>query len=447
MKALRTSLLRTALILGSVLLVVACGGDNGNNPAPNTTKVRLLHLAYDAAAVDFRVDGQVVASNIKFNESSGYQNVAVGIRKLGIYVQGTTRPLIESQITINADVEYTLFDFPPAAAFSATLQEDLRRGVGSVNSRIRFVNATTDQDQMAMYIAGRPDILLGPSLPAQVTQPKDLKAGKYRFEIMKPGDTTTLITFDTLDLKPGVTYTIVAHGTRVTTDAYPFGLSAFVDSDAGTQRIDLVERVLEARVMAMHAVVDGPAVSLAIDGNVKASNVAYSGSTPYFDLAGGSHLVTVTAGSVPVLNQNVVVNNRHTYTIIAAGTAVPTDVKPMLLEDETIPDDQQALVRFINLIPDAPALDVLTPLGPGNDYALPGMEDIAFRGVSRSATTGKAFLKVPSGTIDLKFREHGTDSVRFSVSGMKFEAGKIYTLWSGGRLSTNATTAYLVRHN
>ena len=134
---------------------------------------------------------------------------------------------------------------------------------------------------------------------------------------------------------------------------------------------------------------------------------------------------------------------------MGTGTIVPADVAPIVLEDVTTPNASQALVRFIHASPDAGKIDVVTPLGP-TDYQIPAMQGVDFREVSRSSTTGLNFLQIPASTASepylLKFRKTGTTTIMTTLENVKLEAGKIYTLWIGGRVSNGTLSAQLIEH-
>jgi hypothetical protein len=179
------------------------------------------------------------------------------------------------------------------------------------------------------------------------------------------------------------------------------------------------------------------------------TNLSYGSATPYNSYGSGAHTVSAAAGSVTVANKasmNLGVNEYNTYFFV--GSVTPPNLSTMQLKDITVPAPASALVRFVNLSPDAGKVNVIVPLGPGNDYNVPGMQNIGFKEVSVSTTTpGENFLSMPPGDYSMKFYHVAADSVYRQKFNLKFDAGKIYTLWYGGLVSDNSLNSYIITHN
>jgi hypothetical protein len=66
-------------------------------------------------------------------------------------------------------------------------------------------------------------------------------------------------------------------------------------------------------------------------------------------------------------------------------------------------------------------------------------------------TTGSNFLQLPASPAGapylLKFRKTGTTTIMTTLENVALEAGKIYTLWLGGRASNSTLSGYLIKHN
>jgi hypothetical protein len=78
------------------------------------------------------------------------------------------------------------------------------------------------------------------------------------------------------------------------------------------------------------------------------------------------------------------------------------------------------------------------------------MQNLGFRQVSVSASTGSNFLAFPptAGTAYVfRFVQAGGTAEIVAAPDVTLEAGKIYTIWVGGRLVDNSLRVYTVRHN
>lgn len=438
------SLLLVATMVIGAMLFTSCE-DAGEQPVPENARLRLLHMAFDAPSVDVRIDGALVASAVQPMVSSGYQAVAEGSRRIAVTNVGATAELLATTATFKSNTTYSVIAFPPAAAVSAVLVEEPRLiTVGS--SAVRLANATTDGGSLEVRVAGTSTSLAGPVGQANVSATTETTAGSYMMGVYR--GSTLLAEFGPVSLAAQTSYTLVAHGTLATTDNVPFGLRVFADAGDGLAYVDAPIASLDARVMMVNALVGTQRVDAVVDGS-KIATVPFAENTPYVSVQPGSRLFSFVSGGTPVISGQLTFASRASYTIFGTGTIVPADVAPIVLEDVTTPNAAQALVRFVHASPDAGKVDVVTPLGP-SDYQIPAMQGVSFREVSKSSTTGLNYLQLPpspEGTpYLLKFRQSGTTTILTTLENVSLQAGKIYTLWIGGRVSNGTLTAKLISH-
>jgi len=176
----------------------------------------------------------------------------------------------------------------------------------------------------------------------------------------------------------------------------------------------------QARVMAIHASPDAPAVDLLVDGAVAGSGHAFPNNTAYLSVNAGTRNVKVNVAgtSTTVINANLPVTGGVNYSVFAVD-AVASIGALVLTDDLTTPATGKAHVRFVHLSPDAPAVDVAVASG----QVLFG--DKSFKQYS-------AFTPVNAGTYDLEVRLAGTTTVVLPLPGITLQAGKIYTVFAKG---------------
>lgn len=432
------------------LLSTGCGSDdNSNDPGPSEkASIRLLHLGYDVQALDVRVNGVVAVSNGVYGQSSGYKEVLPGNNTISVHFTGVEAARASAVQTMIASNAYTVYAFPPAAAFSASVANDPRDAEPG-KARIKFVNATLpDQDMKFWYIDLDSSKVLTPQ-PIKLTgntQYTDIESKKYMFVVETP---TAWMVYDSVILASGAAYTLVAHGTTTEGDAYPFGVRMFRDDGTGTEFVDLSPATPSGTVSFVHAVPGGPAVDVALDGGSPiVTNLTYQTATTYIPVTAGNHTVSVSSGGTPIINNiPVVVEDRKAYTVFATGTLVPPDIAPLALLDERRPNTQQALVRFVNLSPDAGAYDVAISFAGNDNYKLPGCDNVSYRNTSRSLATGRAFVLVPAGDYSFRFVKTSTTDLLVTAPLMNIAAGRIYTVWLGGTTATGSLVVNAITHN
>lgn len=184
-----------------------------------------------------------------------------------------------------------------------------------------------------------------------------------------------------------------------------------------------------ARVMAVHASPDAPAVDLLVDGVVAGAGLAFPSNTSYLSVPAGTRNVKVNVAgtTTTVIDANLPVSAGGNYSVFANG-AVSSIGALVVADDLTTPATGKAHVRFVHLSPDAPAVDVAVTGGP-----------VLF--ANRAFQQYTAFTPVNAGTYDLEVRPAGTTTVALAIPGVTLQAGKIYTVFAKGFLGGSGAQA------
>jgi len=176
----------------------------------------------------------------------------------------------------------------------------------------------------------------------------------------------------------------------------------------------------QARVRAVHASPDAPAVDILVNDGVAFSNAPFKGITQYANLDIGTYNIKVvpTGATEPVVIEADLELEAQDYTIVAVGTL--DSIEPLvLIDNNSAPAEGKAHVRFVHASPDAPAVDIAVKDGPVL------FANIAFKEIGD-------YLPVDAGTYDLEVRLAGTETVALSVPGLALEEGTVYTVFAMG---------------
>jgi hypothetical protein len=176
----------------------------------------------------------------------------------------------------------------------------------------------------------------------------------------------------------------------------------------------------QARVRAVHASPDAPAVDILVNDNAAFTNAPFKGITDYASLDTGTYNIKVvpTGATDPVVIEADLTLEAKDYTIVALGTL--ENIEPLVLVDNnSAPAEGKAHVRFVHTSPDAPAVDIAVKGGPVL------FSNIAFKGVGD-------YLPVDAGTYDLEVRVAGTENVALEVPGLALSQGTVYTVFAMG---------------
>jgi hypothetical protein len=186
---------------------------------------------------------------------------------------------------------------------------------------------------------------------------------------------------------------------------------------------------LKARVMAVHASPDAPAVDLLVDGAVAGTGLAFPNNTAYLSVAAGTRNVKVNVAgtATTVINADLPLTGGASYTVFASDVVASIGAV-VLTDDLTAPASGKAHVRFVHLSPDAPAVDVAVQGGP-----------VLFANKAFKQYT--AFTPVAAGTYNLEVRLAGTATVALPLNGIVLQAGKIYTVFAKGLVGGSGAQA------
>lgn len=207
-------------------------------------------------------------------------------------------------------------------------------------------------------------------------------------------------------------------------------LSLFVFSTSSCGKDDPAPTVADsAKAIIVHASPDAPGVNVSLDGIVVTAlgTLTFPNSTPYTTLPASKEIkvgVRVPAATADVATAAVKLGKDSSYTVLAINKAATLG---FLLFNDTeflkAPAAGKAKVRFIHASPDAPAVDITAKGSTAKIF-----DKVAF--------TGAAVVETAAGTLDLDVKVAGTQTVALSLAGVKLDAGKIYTVFARGLLTT-----------
>lgn len=205
--------------------------------------------------------------------------------------------------------------------------------------------------------------------------------------------------------------------------------AALALTGCGKDENNPVAPVSNARVMAVHASPDAPAVDLLVDGAVAGTGLAFPNHTAYLAVPSGSRnlKVRVSGTTTDVIDAQLPVGSGASYSVFAVD--VVANIGPLVLTDDlATPASGKAHVRFIHLSPDAPAVDVAVQGGP-----------VVF--ANRAFKQFTAFTPLDAGTYDLEVRLAGTTTVVLPLNGIALQPGRIYTVFAKGLASGSGAQA------
>ncbi len=381
--------------------------------AEATAQVRVAHASPDAPNVDVLVNDGVAFPNIPFQDVTDYAPLPPDSYNVKVVPAGEITPVvIEADLELAADTDYTVVAVGRLADIEPLPLVDDNSAPAEGEAKVRFVHASPNAPEVDVALQGGA-VLFDDFEFKEASAYLGVAAGTYDLEVRVAETGDVVLPLPGVEFEAGKTYTIFAEGLVSETP-----LNAIVGLD----------RQGESRVRVVHASPDAPNVDVLVNDGVAFSNIAFEAITDYASLTPGTYNIKVvpTGATEPVvIEADLPLADGVDYTIVAVGELA--NIEPLVLEDDnSVPADGQAKVRFVHASPNAPAVDVAVTDGP-----------VLFSNVSFKEATD--YIEVAAGTYDLEVRLAGTTDVVLSLPGVEFEAGGVYTVFATGLVGDDDT--------
>jgi hypothetical protein len=174
-------------------------------------------------------------------------------------------------------------------------------------------------------------------------------------------------------------------------------------------------------VRAIHTVPDAPNVDIYVDDRLTVRNLGYGNYTDYMPIPEGMYRISLyVAGTKnsPVLANMLNVDRNSEITLAAIGTL--DTISFLAISDANRQmETNKAMIRFLHLSPNAPAVDITLPDGT-----------VIFSNVSFKQITN--YIAVPPMDYTLQVRVAGTNNVVLTVPNLNLAADEYYTVYAIG---------------
>ncbi len=176
-------------------------------------EVRFLHASPGASNVDVYVNGRRHASNVPYNQHTGYLNLPGGAHRVDIYPAGRRlRPIFSGSVNLNPQGYYTIAASGyPGRIVLLPIGEQPPAGSGQ--SYVRFAHLSPNTPNVDIVL---PD---GTVLFSNIgyngrTSYAAISPGTYTLSVNLAGTDQTIMTLPNVALAPGVAYTAYAMGVQ-----------------------------------------------------------------------------------------------------------------------------------------------------------------------------------------------------------------------------------------
>ncbi|WP_232058354.1 DUF4397 domain-containing protein [Nibribacter ruber] len=202
-------------VLPAVFLTTACDDDDEDSPmVEQKANVMVVHAAPNAPTVDLFVDGTKVNSTaLAYPRNTGYLQVAAGSRNVKVAPSGAgaANAVIDANLNLTANTNYSVFAAGPLTALTAVVVEDNLTAPAAGRAHVRFIHLSPDAPNVDVVVQGTTSNLFSNIQYKGSTAFKPVNAGTYTLLVQPVGTDVNAVTAN-VTLQAGKIYTVFAKG-------------------------------------------------------------------------------------------------------------------------------------------------------------------------------------------------------------------------------------------
>ena len=211
------------------LLIVGCSDDDSpTSPELDKANVKVVHASPDAPGVDLLVDNNIAGSNLTYPNNTGYLQVDEGTRNVKVNVSGTSTTVIEADLPIEGNKNYSVFAIDAVANLSPLVIEDDLTSPASGTAHARFIHLSPDAPAVDITTKDG-TVVFGNYKFKDYSQFTPLPAGSYDLQVRLAGSETVVLELNGINLTSGKIYTVFAKGFVAGTSAQALGAEIIVN--------------------------------------------------------------------------------------------------------------------------------------------------------------------------------------------------------------------------
>ena len=216
--------------LPALFLFSSCDEDDDGTTAHQHANVLVTHASPDAPGVDLLVDDtKVNSAALTYPNNTGYLEVKAGTRNVKVNVTGTSTTVINANLDLTADMNYSVFAVDSVASISALVITDDLSAPASGKAHVRFIHLSPNAPAVDVAVDGG-SVVFGDYEFKEYSAFTPLDAGSYDLEVRLAGSSTVALDLDPITLEAGKIYTVYAKGFAGGAGAQALGAEIIVNN-------------------------------------------------------------------------------------------------------------------------------------------------------------------------------------------------------------------------
>ncbi|HQW96958.1 MAG TPA: DUF4397 domain-containing protein [Saprospiraceae bacterium] len=225
----KISIFLSTILFASITLFTSCKEDESNDDK-SYAKVLVTHASPNAPGVDLLVDNSKQNSSaLTFPNNTGYLQVESGTRNIKVNVTGTSTTVIEANLMLAKDNNYSVIAVDSVSKISAIVLADDLSAPAAGKAHVRFIHLSPNAPAVDVAVASSGAVVFGNKAFKEYTAFTPLDAGTYNLDVRVAGTSTVALVLPAITLEAGKIYTVFAKGFLGGTGAQALGAEIIVN--------------------------------------------------------------------------------------------------------------------------------------------------------------------------------------------------------------------------
>jgi len=200
------------VFLAVVFLIFGCSDDeNPITPESEKANIMAIHASPDAPGVDLLVDNSIAGNGLTFPNNTPYLSVEKGTRNIKVNVAGTSTTVIDKNLNLEANKNYSVFAVDAVSNLSPLVLEDDLSTPANGKSHVRFIHLSPDAPSVDITTQEGIVVFGGISFK-DFTPFTPINSGTYNLQVRLAGTETVVLELNNIVAESGKIYTVFAKG-------------------------------------------------------------------------------------------------------------------------------------------------------------------------------------------------------------------------------------------
>lgn len=203
----RISFFISAIFIASITLLSSCEDEK------TYAGLMVIHASPDAPGVDLLIDDvKKNTAPLTYPDNTGYLKLESGTVNIKVNAAGTATSVINGDLDLEEDKDYSVFATGAAASISALALEDDLTVPAAGKAHVRFVHLSPDAPAVDIAVAATGTVVFGNIAFEGFTAFTPFDAGEYNLDVRLAGTSTVALVLPAITLQAGKIYTVFAKG-------------------------------------------------------------------------------------------------------------------------------------------------------------------------------------------------------------------------------------------